>query len=108
MISKDKFVKTLTFIYEKDNFFFELCHFLENLSPGNYVNFWPNFDYDDVIISLLKESMTPAQISTFDYEYYENIVSNDSIKSSKEASLMFSYLYDYLQQVEAEEEAHHE
>ena len=72
LISKETFVKVLTDLDNLDSKFLHLCDVLEDIVPGEYVNFTPNFVYDDLIINLLYLFMDPLHdINFFNYWYFE-------------------------------------
>lgn len=55
MISKEDFVKLMNELSEKRESWEKLQDVMEELSPGEYVNFWPYFFYEETITNLLRD-----------------------------------------------------
>lgn len=52
-MTKEQFCKIMDFLKSKDEKFDNLCSAMEDLCPGEYVNFFVNFEYEEQIIDLL-------------------------------------------------------
>lgn len=55
LITKEKFVKMIKFIINKDQQFEDLVQSMETVAPGFYCEFFPNYSYDEKIIELLND-----------------------------------------------------
>lgn len=101
-LPKELFVSTLNFITAMDTKFDDLCTSLEALSPGEYVNFFPNFQYNNIIIDLICASFTPSEREFFYYWYYECDAGQTYLQHIKHYSSecppisSFEDLYDFL------------
>lgn len=73
LITKEEFVKVITFLEEGTERFEKLVALMEEMSPGFYVDFFPQLPYQEKIIRLLElimyeESGENSIISYFVYE----------------------------------------
>lgn len=72
MITKQKFIELIDFIKDKREKWDNLTKAMEAVCPGNYVDFWPHFDYETKIIELLDiEFGFESEFSPIDLFFYE-------------------------------------
>ena len=68
LITKEKFVKMVKFIIDKDQQFEDLVQSMEALSPGFRCEFLPNCSYNEKIIELLNDLTGESIVSEDDEE----------------------------------------
>ncbi len=105
-VSKETFVEIFKHIKENRKKYGKLQEALEDLSPGNYCNFWPHFTEENLFIDLLIEVLNLKPSVTKIEEYYVNIIDyyieeiidkkpNEIKAEDKEISTP-AKLYDYI------------
>lgn len=107
LISRQQFCDIMEFMRDKDEKFEHFCSAMEDLCPGEYVNFFVNFDYDTQIFKLLNiifgfendsNISSPIERFAIDYEYGRNYPDRGEI-SSDGSVIDFSSagaVYDYI------------